>query len=717
MTRGFIKLFILVVSMVSCIKGMQNEIHDQAEKNRQGELESDKLIPELLWKFGRVGGLKLSPDKKKALYTVTDYDIDANNSYRDVYIVDIASEKVDRITKSKEKESSVDWRPDGEAITYISTITGKAQVWEMTLDGTKKEQITSEEEGVSGYGYAPQMDRMFIIKRVKVDKDIHDLYPDLPYANARIESDLMYRHWNTWHDYKYNHIFIGNYESGKVSDFKDIMADQRYDSPMLPFGGTDQLAWSADGQKLAYTTKEKVGQEYAESTNSDIYLYDIESESVDNISKGMVGYDINPTFSPDGRYLAWESMERDGYESDRSRVFVKDLNSGNKLDYTDKSELTYSGLSWANDNNSIYAIANIGATDEIFNIHIAKDERADTLDVNVGIKDSDLIRNTNIKRVTDGVHDYKQVLDAGEKLVGVKMSMSQPAEVYLIDKKSREEKNISKVNTPLLSQLKMGEVKERVVKTTDGKDMQVWVIYPPDFDPSKKYPALLYCQGGPQGTISQNWSYRWNFQLMAANGYIIVAPNRRGLPGFGMEWLEQISKDYGGQNIKDYISAIDDLAKEDYVDENRLGAIGASYGGYSVFYLAGKYPNKFKALISHCGMFNFDQMYATTEEIWFPNWDLGGAFWDLDNATAQRSYALSPHKFVQNWKAPILVIHGEKDFRIPYTQGMGAFNSAVMQGVPAKFLYFPEECHWVLEPQNGILWHRVFFEWLDEWLK
>ncbi|MFV0345642.1 MAG: S9 family peptidase [Bacteroidales bacterium] len=714
--KGFFKLLVLIISMVSCIRGMQYELRDQAGQNRGTKLESNKLTPEVLWKFGRVSGLKLSPDKSKALYTVTDYDIKEDKSYRDVYVLDLNSEKVERITDSKEKESSVDWRPDGEAITYISGASGSSQLWEMSLKGDEREQISNEREGISGYGYAPSMDKIFLVKRVKVDKDIHDLYPDLPHANARIESDLMYRHWNVWHDYKYNHIFVGNYNKGSISDLKDIMEGQRYDSPMLPFGGTEQLAWSSDGKQLAYTTKQKTGKEYSESTNSDIYLYDIESGKVSNMTDGIMGYDMNPTFSPDGNYMAWESMERDGYESDRSRVFVKDLNTGDKFDCTANSELTYGSLSWAADNKSLYTIADIEASDEIFNLPIAKPHEEQSTRRR-GTLEELLIGNDGIKRLTDGMHNYKQVLDAGDKLLTLRMSMSQPTEVYVVDKSSGEAKNVSKVNEPLLSQLKMGEVKERIVETTDGKDMQVWVIYPPDFDPTKKYPTLLYCQGGPQGTISQNWSYRWNFQLMAANGYIIVAPNRRGLPGFGMEWLEQISKDYGGQNIKDYISAIDDVAKEDYVDENRLGAIGASYGGYSVYYLAGQYPDKFKALVSHCGMFNFEQMYSTTEEMWFVNWDLGGAYWDKDNAIAQRSYDFSPHKFVQNWKSPILVIHGDKDFRIPYTQGMGAFNSAVMQGVPAKFLYYPDECHWVLEPQNGILWHRVFFDWLDQWLK
>ena len=428
----------------------------------------------------------------------------------------------------------------------------------------------------------------------------------------------------------------------------------------------------------------------------EIWFYKTETGNTINFTEGLMGYDKSPVFSPDGKYLAWESMERDGYESDQARLFVADVTTGERRNLFENFEESAHSITWEADGKTIYFISDIQATDEIFKIDVVTGE---------------------IARVTNGVHNYKSVQLAGDKLLARKQSMSYPDELYIVSKESGIADAITSVNQPIFDQLKLGKVEKRWVKTSDNKDMLVWVILPPNFDATKKYPALLYCQGGPKGTVSQFRSYRWNFQLMAANDYIIVAPNRRGLPGFGMEWLEQISKDYGGQNIKDYLSAIDDLAKEPYVDESKLGAIGASYGGFSVFYLAGNHEKRFKTFVSHAGIFNFEQMYATTEEMWFVNWDLGGAYWDKENEVAQRSYSFSPHRYVQNWDTPILVIHGQNDYRIPFTQGMAAYNSAIMKGIPAEFLYYDDENHWILKPQNGLLWHRTFFNWLDKWLK
>ena len=448
---------------------------------------------------------------------------------------------------------------------------------------------------------------------------------------------------------------------------------------------------------MAYTCKKKVGKEYALSTNSDIYLYNLETSTTTNFTQGMMGYDTNPVFSPDGQKIAWESMARDGYEADKNRLFIADLKTGEKKDYSANFDQNVSGLTWSADSKSVYFISDIHATDEIFRLDLADGKFA---------------------RVTSGVHNYQNVFIAGNQLVANKVSMSQPAEIYRVDPATGKDEPITTVTKGIMDQLTFGNVESRWITTTDKKKMLVWVIYPPHFDPAKKYPALLYCEGGPQSTVSQFWSFRWNFQMMAANDYIIVAPNRRGLPGFGQAWNEQISGDYGGQNMKDYLTAIDTLAKEPYIDKNRLGCVGASYGGYSVYFLAGHHQKRFKAFISHCGIFNLEAMYSTTEEMWFVNWDNGGAYWDLNNKVAQNTYQnFSPHKFVQNWDTPILVIHGEKDLRIPYTQGMGAYNSAVLKGIPAEFLFFPDESHWVLQAQNGILWQRVFYQWLDKWLK
>jgi dipeptidyl aminopeptidase/acylaminoacyl peptidase len=411
----------------------------------------------------------------------------------------------------------------------------------------------------------------------------------------------------------------------------------------------------------------------------------------------MPGYDVNPVYSPDGQKIAWESMARDGYEADKNRLFVADLKTGVKKDFSSDFDQNVQGLTWSADSKSIWFISDIHATEEIFRLDLT---------------------DGKFTRTTNGVHNYQNVFIAGNQLVATKVSMSHPAEIYRVDPGSGKDEPITTVTKGILDQLTFGKVESRWITTTDKKKMLVWVIYPPHFDPAKKYPALLYCEGGPQSTVSQFWSYRWNFQMMAASGYIIVAPNRRGLPGFGQEWNEQISGDYGGQNMKDYLTAIDTLAEEPFIDKNRLGAVGASYGGYSVYYLAGHHQKRFKTFISHCGIFNLEAMYSTTEEMWFVNWDNGGAYWDLNNKIAQNTYKnFSPHKFVQNWDTPMLVIHGEKDLRIPYTQGMGAFNSARLKGIPAEFLFFPDESHWVLQAQNGILWQRVFFQWLDKWLK
>jgi len=688
-------LFFLLLAMFSC-SVKESEVEKQNFVPQAPDLSEGIMTPELLWSFGRLGGAQVSPDGKTILYTVTYYDIEENRSYRDVYTIPVSGGKPENLTNSTSNESNAIWRPDGERIGFLSSASGTSQLWEMDADGSDLHQVSEIDGGISGFKYSPDGSKVFYIKSVKLDETVHEKYPDLPKTNARIEIDLMYRHWDEWHNYAYNHIFVTDYNEDQVNEGTDIMKGERYDSPMKPFGGIEQISWTPDGKTIAYTCKKKTGKEYSLSTNSDMYFYDVETGETTNFTEGMMGYDKNPVFSPDGRYMAWESMEREGYESDKNRLFVADLQTGRKTNYSKGFDQNANSLSWSNDGASIFFISNIHATDEIFRLGLADGE---------------------IVRLTDGIHNYQTVEQAGDHLVAQRVSMSHPADLYNVDPISGEAENLTQVNQELLGEITMGNVEERWMETTDGKQMHSWVIYPPDFDPNKKYPALLYCQGGPQGTVSQFWSYRWNFQMMAAKGYIVVAPNRRGLPGFGQEWNEQISKDYGGQNIKDLLTAIDEVAKEPYVDNERLGAVGASYGGFSVFYLAGHHNGRFNAFISHDGMFNFEQMYSTTEEMWFVNWDIGGPFWEKDNEAAQRSYTFSPHKFVQNWDTPILVIHGEKDFRVPPGQGLAAFNSAVLQDVPARLLYFPEENHWVLQPQNGILWQREFFGWLDKWLK
>jgi dipeptidyl aminopeptidase/acylaminoacyl peptidase len=688
-------LLAIAVTLFSCahqktIKEMTINSNPEVKK-----LASDVMTPEVLWSFGRIGDPVVSPDGAKVLYSVTNYNIEENKSYRDLYIVPVDGGSPARITSTPEKESSAVWRPDGKKIGFLSSKSGEMQLWEMNTDGSEPIQVSEIKGGISGFKYAPDGTKILFTADVKMKEDIHDLFPDLPKANAYLETDLMYKHWDEWVQ-TVPHPFVADYKDGKITNAIDLLVGEPYESPMKPFGGVEQLDWSPDSKTIAYTCRKKTGKEYALSTNSDIYFFDVETKKTENKTQGMMGYDQNPVFSPDGKWLAWESMERDGYEADKIRLCVMNLQTGEKMDMSANFDQNSTNLSWSANSQSVYFVSCWHALTQVYRLDLA---------------------SKKITQITNGVQDYAFVAEAKGKLVGIKHSMSKPDEVYAINPETGAETELSFLNKPILDQLTLAKVEERWIKTTDNKQMQTWVIYPPHFDPNKKYPTLLFCEGGPQSTVSQFWSYRWNFQQMAANGYIVVAPNRRGLPGFGQEWLEQISGDYGGQNMKDYLSAIDEVAKEPFVDKDKLGCVGASYGGYSVYWLAGHHEKRFKAFIAHDGMFNLEQQYLETEEMWFVNWDLGGPYWDKTNAIAQRSYANSPHRFVDKWDTPILVIHGEKDYRILASQGMAAFNAAVLRGVPAQLLIFPEENHWVLQPQNGILWQRVFKQWLDKWLK
>ena len=682
-----------VLSMMACNENKTTEAGEGKGYKTPADLklESDVMTPEVLWSFGRLGGVSVSPDGTKAVYGITYFNKEEDRGYTDLYVMTLADGKVTQITDTKSNEAEAIWTPDGKHIAYLY----KGQLWEMEPDGSHAHQITNIEGGINGFVYAPDMSKIVYLKDVQLEPTVKDLHPDLPKAKARIINDQFYRHWNDWVE-GYTHLFIADYAAGKqITNGKDIMEGERWESPVRPWGGVEQIAWTKDSKQLIYTSRKKVGVEYAESTNTDLYAYNLENGKTTNLTEGMMGYDKNPVISPNGKYMAWESMEREGYEADKIRLFVMDLTTGEKKDYSENFEQNAEGLRWSND-NTIWFISDWHATDEIY-----------SLDITSG----------KITKHTDGIHNYTSVIPVGEQLYATKMSMSMPTELFRVDPKTGKDEQLSFINKNLLAQLTMGKVEKRWVKTTDNKDMLVWMIYPPYFDANKKYPAILYCTGGPQNTISQSWSYRWNFQQMAANGYVIVAPNRRGLPGFGMEWLEQISGDYSGQNIKDYFSAIDDAKKEPYIDENRLGCVGASYGGYSVYYLAGHHNKRFKAFIAHCGIFDLKMQYFTTEEMWFANWDMGGAPWQKNNKVAQRTFANSPDLFVGNWDTPILVIHGQKDFRIDASQGMAAFNAARMRGIPAQYLYFPTECHWVTGCQDGILWQRTFKSWLDKWLK
>jgi dipeptidyl aminopeptidase/acylaminoacyl peptidase len=658
-------------------------------------IENGVMTPEVLYSFGRVGDLSVSPDRSRIVYQVTYVSIPYNRTNSELFVMNSDGSDKKQLTASNFRESQPRWIENGGRIVFLSNESGSSQLWSMKSDGSDKRQLSDVEGGMDGFIFSPDETKLLFVKEVKTVQTAPDRYADLPEASGRIVDDLMYKHWDHWVE-SVPHPFVAGLSDGKLVNVRDIMEGEPYESPMVPFGGIEQLAWSPDGKTIAYTSRKKTGKEYAESTNSDIYFYDLESGETRNMTEGMMGYDVNPSFSPDGTKLAWLSMERDGYEADKNRLFVMELATGQKSYVTESFDYNAEAIAWGDDNRTLYMVSPYQGTNRLFSVDAV---------------------NRDIKEIASGKHDYLSVDLIDGALIAKRQSMSQPAEIYRVDLVSGEVTELSFENKPILDQLTMGEVEERWITTTDGKEMLTWVIYPPHFDASKKYPALLYCQGGPQNTLGQFWSYRWNFQMMAANGYIVVAPNRRGVPGFGQEWLEQISGDYGGQNMRDYLSAIDALAKEPYVDEERLGCTGASYGGFSVFWLAGNHDKRFKAFFAHAGIFNQEAQYLETEEMFFANWDIGGPYWDKSNATAQRSYQNSPHRFVERWDTPIMVSHGEFDYRILASQGMMAFNAAQLRGIPSRLLIFPDENHWILKPQNGILFQREFFRWFDEWLK
>jgi len=653
----------------------------------------EKFSAELMWKLGRVNDVQVSPDGKTILYGITYYNLKENKGKNDLYVLPVGGGKPQKITTHESSSFNGIWRPDGKAVACLSSASGTPQIWEMNPDGSNLHKISSVDGGINGFAYSPDMKHILFIKDVKLDKSPLDLYPDLPEANVIIADDLMYRHWNQWHDYAYSHIFVAPYQHGRLGEPIDIMENERWDSPLMPHGGMEQITWSPDGSKIAYTCKKLTGKEYALSTNSDIYIYDINTKETINLTSDNPGYDQDPVFSPDGSKLVWHSMATPGFEADKQRIMIHDFNSKTTIDYSKDFDQSSSDFVWSSDNRTLFFISGIHATYQIYSIDVP---------------------THRMNQITKGDHDYQSIAFAGDVLIGTKMTMGMPTEIFSVNYTNNTEKQLSFTNSEILKGVKLANIEKRWVKTTDGKDMLVWVILPPDFKKNNKYPTLLYCQGGPQSAVSQFFSYRWNFQMMAANGYVVVAPNRRGLPTFGQEWNDQISKDYGGQNMLDYFSAIDDVAKEPWVDENRLGAVGASYGGFSIFWLAGNHQKRFKAFISHCGMYNLESFYASTEEYFFVNYDIGGPFWEKPKP---KSYEFSPHRFITNWDTPILIIHGSNDFRIPYTQSLEAFNAAQLRGIPSRLMFFPDETHFVTKPQNAVLWQNEFFKWLDKWLK
>ena len=704
------------------------------------KLNSRLMTPEALWAMGRIGGYEASPDGTHIVYNVAYYSVKENKSHHVLYVMNVDGSDNKLLTTTSKSETDATWL-DNQHIAFISD----GEVWQMDIEGKNRKQLSKTDGETEGFLFSPDRSKVILIKSIPYHESIKENPEDLPKATGRLITDLNYRHWDHYVE-TIPHPFIAEVSENGIGEARDILEGEPYECPMQPFGGIEQLAWSPDSKFIAFTCRTKTGVDYAISTDSDIFLYAVENsnlfsyEKTKNLCKPYhefgsmpedavcfhgdidptktlkdqkinshpdlnVGYDQNPKFSPDGRYVAWLSMERDGYESDRQRLCIYDLKENTKKYVTESFDSNVDDFCWSDNKDAmIYFIGVWHGTENLYAINWKGE----------------------VKQLTDNWADFGslQMLNDGKNILAERHDYMHPADLYVITPNFKKPektvvKQITDENQHIFNQLDRGSVRQRWVQTTDGKQMLYWIILPPGFDENKQYPTLLFCEGGPQSPVSQFWSYRWNFMIMASHGYVVIAPNRHGLPGFGSEWCEEISGDWTGQCMDDYLTAIDDAANNlPYVDKNRLGAVGASFGGFSVYYLAGHHDKRFKCFIAHDGAFNLESMYTDTEEVWFSNWEYDDAYWNKDlTKNAKKTYDNSPHKFVDKWDTPILCIHGEKDYRINYNQGMGAFNAARLRGIEAQLLIFPDENHWVLKPQNGILWQRTFFNWLDRWLK
>lgn len=724
-TKFMNKATILATTLSICCSSVNAQENASFIGKSNITLQSDLMTPEALWAMGRIGTAQASPDGKHIIYQVGYYSVKQNKGHQVIYIMDSDGKNNKMLTTSAKSETDAVWIKDGQKIAFLCD----GQIWEMNPDGSGRKQLTNDKTGIDGFKFSPDEKYVILIKQIPYHGIIKEKPEDLPLTTGRVITDMNYRHWDEYVE-SIPHPYLAEVTSNGIGEGTDIMKGEPYECPVKPFGGAEQLAWSTDSKTIAYTSRKKTGINYAISTDTDIYLYNIESKQTVNICKpanykepeinmtksmknqavnseenlkNNPGYDVNPKFSPNGQYVAWLSMARNGYESDRNRLCVYNLKTGEKTYTTESFDSNVDDFCWSADSKTLYFLGIWHGCENIYQTNL----------------------KGNVMQLTDGWNDYGsvQMLNDGKKLLAERHSMSQASELYIVTPGKKEKtakvEQITFENKHLYDQMTFGKIQQRWTKTTDGKDMMYWIILPAHFDETKKYPTLLFCEGGPQSPVSQFWSYRWNMQIMAANGYVVIAPNRRGLPGFGSEWNEEISGDWTGQCMNDYLSAIDDACKNlPFVDKDRLGAVGASFGGFSVYYLAGHHNKRFKCFIAHDGAFNLESMYTDTEEAWFSNWEYDDAFWNKDmTENAKRTYANSPHKFVDKWDTPILCIHGEKDYRINANQGMGAFNAARMRGIPAELLLFPDENHWVLKPQNGVLWQRTFFNWLDRWLK
>lgn len=694
MRRCFIYIAMLV-GMTACAN---RELEMNIPRLTQEEKQKGILTPEVLWKLGRLQSISVNPEGTQVAYAVRYFDVAKNKGYSYLMLAAVDGKtKPHPLTEGLSAISNLQWSSDGKMLFFLASSGKKTRIWRWMSKINRTVSIVNEVGEIESFKISPDAKKVVFEQKVKVKPlTAKDKYPEYPQAQVRMYDDLMIRHWDTWDEGNYSHLFIADFNNGKILNPKDIQINEAWDTPRFLGNGMADISWSPDAKRLYYSTKKMTGMQYALSTDAQIFVYSLEKSKTKELTPNMLGYDMQPVVSPNGKLLAFQSLPRAGSESDKKRLMLLNLENGAMKDLTEGFDQNIDQFAWSKNSKKIWCLSGINATEQLYE-----------LDINTAC----------FQQITSGAQDFESIDVAKGALVVSKKSLSMSPEVFVIHPGSGAERNLSNINTNIYKNITMGKVETRWMKTVDDKQMLTYIVYPPHFDPNKKYPALLYCQGGPQNTVSQFFSYRWNLQVMAAQGYIVIAPNRRGTPSFGQAWTDQISGDYSGLNIQDYLTATDEMAKEPFVDKDRMAAVGASYGGYSVFYLAGVHNKRFKAFIAHCGIFNFESMYLSTEELFFVNADLGGPYWDNANATAQRSFANSPHKLVDKWDTPIMIITGEHDYRIPYTESLQAFTAAKLRGVPARLLVFPDETHLVTKPQNSLVWQKEFFEWLDKYLK
>lgn len=650
------------------------------------------MTSEKLLQVKRLSGFKISNDGNKIVYGISIPDLEANSSKTQLYIMNSDGKESKQLTTNGTYNGQPVWTADSKSIYFLSNRSGSMQAWQIELRGGEAKQITNIEDGISNFSVSPDGKKFAFTQEIKLDENIHDKYKDLPKAKAYVYDKLPVRHWDEWIDDKFSHLFIMDVNTKELTD---IMLNEKFDTPLKPFGGSEQIAWSPDSKEIAYTSRKVVN--YAFSTNSDIYIYNLADKTTKNISEGMNGYDLQPIYSPDGSKIAFLSQERAGFESDRIRLMIYDRNSKKIEELTKDLDQWVHNPVWSHDSKSIYFTAgNFEGSSQIYSINVL---------------------DGKFKIISKGLYNWgDQGIDANETDIFVtRRNYNRPSEIYSISLENNTDKQISHLNDDLFAGIEECTFEAKWVKSSDGSKVHTWVIYPPNFDKNKKYPLITYCQGGPQQAVDLFFSYGWNFLLMASEGYVIVAPNRRGCPGFGQDWVDAMSKDYGGKPMQDILAATDAMANEKYIDKNKMSAIGASAGGYTVFWLAGNHENRFSAFVSHCGMFDMVSKYGSTEELFFPNWDNGGPYWEKKSKSFYEKH--SPHVYADKWNTPILIITGEKDYRVPYTQSLEAFTVAQSKGIPSKLISYPNENHWVMHPQEQLLWNREFFEFLDKYCK